>query len=137
RRVASGAALILDDDSPRSGARVYGRRPPEVVWLADPPSALPSVSIVIPCYDGLQHTRVCLQTLLPTLTPGLDCEVLVVDDASSDRTEEYLRKLARTDDRVKVIRNPSNQGYLASVNLGAQAASGDILVFLNNDTILL
>jgi GT2 family glycosyltransferase len=80
---------------------------------------------------------VCLETLLRTVTPGLDCEVVVVDDASRDGTREYLQDLARSDDRVTVIRNTSNQGYLASVNRGGEAASGEILVFLNNDTILL
>jgi GT2 family glycosyltransferase len=137
KRVASSATLVLDDDGPRSGARVYGRRPPEVAWLDSDTSALPSASIVVPCYDGLQHTRVCLETLLRTVTPALDCEVVVVDDDSRDGTREYLAHLAHTDERVMVIRNPSNLGYLASVNRGGAAASGDILIFLNNDTILL
>jgi GT2 family glycosyltransferase len=48
-----------------------------------------------------------------------------------------LAEVAALDDRVKVITNETNVGFLGSANRGAEAATGEILVFLNNDTILL
>jgi GT2 family glycosyltransferase len=98
---------------------------------------LPSVSVVIPCFDGLAHTRACVGTLRESLPPSFDGEIIVVDDASSDGTGDWLRQVAADDDRIRVIRNPSNRGFLRSANRGAQAATGDLLLFLNNDTILL
>jgi GT2 family glycosyltransferase len=64
-------------------------------------------------------------------------EVIVVDDASTDATRRYLRHTAERYGWLKVMRNQSNMGYLPSVNRGAAAARGEILVFLNNDTILM
>jgi GT2 family glycosyltransferase len=69
------------------------------------------------------------------ITPGLACEVIVVDDASSDGTQRFLRDAARDNEWLHVIRNDRNEGYLESVTRGAAAATGEILVFLNNDTI--
>jgi GT2 family glycosyltransferase len=118
--------------------RVYGgRRAPDVTWLEAASSCLPSISIVIPCYDGVDQTRVCLETLSRVITPGLACEVIVVDDASRDGTGRYLRDMAREHEWLRVLRNDRNEGYLESVNRGADAATGEILVFLNNDTISL
>jgi GT2 family glycosyltransferase len=48
-----------------------------------------------------------------------------------------VAELARDDERVKVIRSRRNRGFLASANSGAEAAEGEVLVFLNNDTVLL
>ncbi|HTK16976.1 MAG TPA: glycosyltransferase [Acidimicrobiia bacterium] len=135
-RVALAAVVNFADETGSSPVRVYGgRRAPDVTWLDNASSCLPSISIVIPCYDGVEHTRVCLETLGRVITPGLACEVIVVDDASSDGTQRYLRDAARDNEWLHVLRNDRNEGYLESVNRGAEAATGEILVFLNNDTI--
>lgn len=136
-RVASAAVVVFDDLDDRTGARIYGRCPPRIQWRDTGSLRLPSVSILVPCYDGVNHTRVCIETLARTLGPGLDVEVIVVDDASRDGTNRYLRQASRRFDWLTVIRNSSNEGYLGSVNRGALTARGDILIFLNNDTILL
>src|SRR5204863_6411146 len=78
-RVASAAVVVFEDEAAPSGAASGARRPPAVTWLDHASSYLPSVSIVVPCYDGLDHTRVCLDTLARVITPGLACEVIVVD----------------------------------------------------------
>jgi GT2 family glycosyltransferase len=135
-RVASAAVVIFDDATALSPGRAYGgRRPPEVTWLDNATSPLPSLSIVVPCYDGVALTRVCLDSLAQVMTPGIACEVIVVDDASRDGTHRYLHEMARTHEWLSVIRNDHNEGYLESVKRGAEAAAGEILVFLNNDTI--
>jgi GT2 family glycosyltransferase len=136
-RVASVAVVVFDDPKQRSGARAYGRLPPRIDWREAGTSQLPSVSIVVPCYDGVDHTRVCIETLSRTMGASLDVQVIAVDDASRDGTERYLREASRRLSWLSVLRNRSNEGYLASVNRGGRIATGDILIFLNNDTILL
>jgi GT2 family glycosyltransferase len=136
-RVASVAVLAFADERDRTGARRYGAIPPQVEWLEQSASSLPSVTVVVPCYDGLDETRVCVESLARTLTGGLDVQVVMVDDASNDGTAAFLRRAEQEHAWLEVLRNPANVGYLASVNRGARAARGEILVFLNNDTILL
>jgi GT2 family glycosyltransferase len=68
---------------------------------------------------------------LETLGQG-DFEVIVVDDASTDDTALLL---ASYGDAVKVVPHSVNQGFATSCNHGAAVASGEFLVFLNNDTI--
>ncbi len=128
-RVASAAVLAFSS-ARRNGQRLDAR------WKVEP-TEQPSVSIVIPCYDGLKHTDACLSSLRETLPRTVQCEIVVVDDASQDGTAARLDELEQLDERIKVVRNTENLGFLQSSNRGAEAAIGDVLVFLNNDTILL
>lgn len=95
-------------------------------------AVLPKVSIVIPVFNQLQFTQPCLQALFATLPPGLGCEVIVVDNASSDGTGAYLRGLGS---RVRVLTNRDNLGFARACNQGARVACGNYLLFLNNDTV--
>jgi GT2 family glycosyltransferase len=97
----------------------------------------PSVSIIIPCYNGIAYTRACLQSLAETLPTDFRGEVIVVDDASTDGTSEELKKTTLLNGRLRVVRNARNLGFVASSNRGAAAAKGDVLLFLNNDMLLL
>jgi O-antigen biosynthesis protein len=106
-------------------------------WQTRPPTTPPSVSIIIPCHNGRPQTTACLQTLCETLPSAFRGEIIVVDDASSDGTDVWLDELASRDSRIKVLRNTTNRGFLRSVTRGAEAADGDMLLFLNNDTVLL
>ncbi|MBK9578053.1 MAG: glycosyltransferase [Fibrobacteres bacterium] len=99
--------------------------------------ALPAttkVSIVIPVHNGTELTRNCLTSLFsaPSSHP---VQIVVVDDASTDGTNSYLRGL-RDSGRLTLVEHATNQGFAASCNDGAKAATGDVLVFLNNDTIV-
>jgi GT2 family glycosyltransferase len=129
-RVANAAVAVFSPDG--EGAPVVNVR-----WKLWETAELPTVSIVIPCHDGIDHTSACLETLRETLPPKFRGEIVVVDDASTDGTAEYMAELGKLDDRIKVLTNATNSGFLKSVNRGAEVATGEILVFLNNDTILL
>ncbi len=86
-------------------------------------------------YGGLELTKACLDSLLSGETwPRL--EVLVVDNASTDGTPEYLRALALADPRVRCILNPENRGFAAANNQGVREARGEVIVLLNNDTVV-
>src|SRR4029078_3837306 len=71
-----------------------------------------SVAVVAP--DGLAFTRLCLESLLSD--HELDLEVVVVDNASTDGTREYLAALSERDSRVRVLRNHENRGFAPAVN---------------------
>jgi len=87
-------------------------------------------TIVIPVWNSWELTRACLATLRPTLRDG--DEVVVVDNGSEDSTADGLA----AHPWITVITNPSNRGFAAACNQGAAAADADIVVFLNNDTLL-
>jgi len=97
--------------------------------LALPVCEAPVASIVIPAHDAFAHTFLCLETIAAAgeATPY---EVVLVDDASSDRTASIERDVAN----LRVVRNAENTGFVDAANRGAAAARGRILVILNNDT---
>ena len=129
RRVASTAVVNLHAANHDGAVEVVAQAPQTL--------APPAVSVIIPCFNGVELTRTCLATLLDTLPRNFRGEVLIVDDRSKDGTSKLARSMARADTRVRVIRNRKNLGFLGSCNRGAAEASGDYLVFLNNDTVLL
>ena len=95
----------------------------------------PSVSIVVPAYGHAALTETCLSQLMRTLPSPFPGEVIVVDDASTDDTDAVLERWQRRDKRLKVLSNERNVGFLESCNRAALAATGDLLIFLNNDTL--
>jgi glycosyltransferase involved in cell wall biosynthesis len=84
-----------------------------------------TLSIVIPVYNGAHYLRACLKHLNASLTAPIEC--LVVDDGSTDESAAVAREFCAT-----VISSP-HQGAAAARNLGARAAKGDILLFLDAD----
>jgi GT2 family glycosyltransferase/tetratricopeptide (TPR) repeat protein len=89
-----------------------------------------SVTVVIPVWNQWQFTKGCLDSLRPTL--GIRDEVIVVDNGSEDFTPQGLKQYPW----VKVITNEVNQGFAIACNQGAAAAASDIVIFLNNDTLV-
>jgi GT2 family glycosyltransferase/glycosyltransferase involved in cell wall biosynthesis len=97
-------------------------------------AAHPLVSVVVVTYGGLDLTKACLESLRGETWPRL--EILVVDNASSDGTPEFLRQAAARDPRMRTIFNAENRGFAAANNQGIAASRGDIVVLLNNDTVV-
>jgi GT2 family glycosyltransferase/tetratricopeptide (TPR) repeat protein len=87
-------------------------------------------SIVIPAWNAWDHTRRCLQSLGSTLGPS--DQVVVVDNGSTDGTRDSLVAYPW----VEVVANSENRGFAGGCNDGAAKARGDVVVFLNSDTIV-
>lgn len=86
-------------------------------------------------YQNVELTRSCIESIFRNTTYP-NYEVIVVDNASTDGTRNYLRFLITQSDAVHVILNDANLGFAAANNQGIKAASGDRVVLLNNDTIV-
>lgn len=95
----------------------------------------PAASVVVVTYENLVFTRLCLESILAA-GEETDFELVVVDNGSSDGTPEYLDELARADTRVRLHLGAVNAGFPAAVNRGLAIASGQLIVLLNNDTIV-
>jgi GT2 family glycosyltransferase/glycosyltransferase involved in cell wall biosynthesis len=89
----------------------------------------PKVSIIIPVFNQIAVTLLCLKSIYDH-TSGSNHEVIVVDDLSEETTNHCLQRV----EGLRLLKNKTNQGFLRSSNAGAAAARGEYLLFLNNDT---
>lgn len=87
------------------------------------------VSVIIVNYNGLSYLETCLRSVLAQSLP--DFEVIVVDNRSSDRSLEYMRRMFPD---VLVVANEKNLGYTGGINSGMYHAKGSYLAPLNVDT---
>jgi GT2 family glycosyltransferase len=104
--------------------------PPSAIILPDTDE--PLVSIIIPVHNQVKLTLDCLSSLAQA-TVGIDFEVLVGDDQSSDSTSSKIGSIPG----VRLFSHAENLGFLRNVNALAQHARGRYLVILNNDTLVL
>ena len=88
-------------------------------------------SIIIPAWNKVELTQQCLVALGPA-TEDVSFELIVVDNHSTDSTPQFLSSLGGD---VRIITNDENLGFAKACNQGAAIATGEYLVFLNNDTI--
>ncbi|MCF7795449.1 glycosyltransferase family 2 protein [Patescibacteria group bacterium] len=90
-------------------------------------------SIIIINYKTLQLTKECLTSLF-ALKDKVNFEIIVVDNASNDGSLEALKE--EFNDKIKLIESKINLGFAKANNLAAKIARGEILFFLNSDTVI-
>jgi GT2 family glycosyltransferase len=93
------------------------------------------VSIIVLTYNNLNLNRLCIESIFRN-TAWPDFELIVVDNASTDGTPDYLRQVERTHTNVRLFLNDRNRGFAGGNNQAIRAAHGDYVVLLNNDTIV-
>ncbi|MDD2973363.1 MAG: glycosyltransferase [Lachnospiraceae bacterium] len=93
---------------------------------------VPKVAIVILSYNLLDYTRKCIDSIRRTV-PQDRCQIIVVDNASTDGSVEWLRRQGD----IILLENAENVGFPKGCNQGIALAEGDADIYLlNNDTIL-
>ena len=95
------------------------------------PAAAPRVSIIVPMYGQPLATFTCLASVHRHSPPG-NYEVIVADDASPEPAAQALSAVTG----IRPMRNDSNLGFISTCNRAAALARGEVLVLLNNDTIV-
>lgn len=91
------------------------------------------VSVVVPAYNEERTIRVCVETLLES--EGVDLEVIVVDDGSTDGTAAALADLHEAG-HIRLLRQP-NGGKARALNAGIEAATGDVVLYTDADSLFL
>jgi glycosyltransferase involved in cell wall biosynthesis len=89
---------------------------------------------VIPCYNYADYLPASALSVLSQT--GVDVEVVIVDDASTDETAEVASRLASDDSRVRVLRHSKNKGHIETYNDGLEATQGNYIVLLSADDLL-
>lgn len=97
-----------------------------------PTGTTPELSIVIVSYNARADLEDCLDSLAAH-PPRLSCEVVVVDNASTDGSAESVAARAPA---VRLIRQAKNVGFAAGNNAGIRQTTGELILLLNNDTIV-
>jgi len=92
----------------------------------------PTVSIIIPLYNGAAFIPACLNAVLPQVQEHGDAEVIVVDNASTDNWQQALAPFKAA---IRHHRLSFNTGFATAVNVGIQLSRGEIIVLLNQDAI--
>jgi GT2 family glycosyltransferase len=98
-----------------------------------PPDRPIHTSIILLCYNKIDLTFQCLRSLLREVDLS-NTEIIVVNNASTDKTKEVL---AYFEGYTRVLNNEENVGFVHGNNKGAKLARGKYLLFLNNDTVVL
>lgn len=121
-----------------SGGGAYRRSAPPVEALPGGPApnakemrGSPLVSVVIPAYKRADTLPRAIESVLSQDWPNL--EILVVDDASPDKTPEIVARFAAADPRVRHLRQKANRGVAAARNRGIREARGPLVAFLDAD----
>jgi len=94
----------------------------------------PRVSVVIPCYDYGRYLPEAVASALDQ--PGVDVDVLIVDDRSTDDSAAIAQRLAAADPRVDVLLHETNRGHIRTYNDGLAAVTGEYVVLLSADDVL-
>lgn len=91
-----------------------------------------AITVVIPIFNAYDELKKCIHSVISHTS--IEASLLLIDDCSTDERIADLLEWASTCPRTKVIRNPHNLGYTATINKGIDAAPNDDIVLLNSDT---
>lgn len=99
--------------------------------MTAPAGHRPRFSVVIPCYNYAHFLPGAVRSA--TQQPGVDVEVIIVDDASTDASAAVALELAAADERISVLQHGVNRGHIVTYNDGLSRADGDYVVLLSAD----
>lgn len=91
------------------------------------------ISIIVPVYNAEEFLEETIRSVQAQTEK--DWELLLVDDNSTDRSREVIRKLADEDERIQLVEQTKNSGAAAARNRGLEEASGRYIAFLDADDL--
>ena len=94
------------------------------------------VSIIIPCFNKVQLTEQCLESIFRLTSKDIKYEVIVVDNASEDSTPEVCEQYKSKFPNFTFIRNDDNLGFAKACNQGIESRKGKHALLLNNDIVV-
>lgn len=127
----------LDGRTLRLVARLAPRGPQAAVVrpaTRTAPQRRTPVSVVIPCYNYGRFLTDAVHSALAQ--PGLEVEVIIVDDCSTDDSREVAARLVAVHPEVRLLVNAQNSGHVRSFNAGWRASRGEFVVKLDADDLL-
>lgn len=96
-------------------------------------SFVPEASIIVPVYNNILDTLLCIVSLLECESKS-SFEIIVADDRSNDATQRLIPEIGGV---VRHLRQSENLGFVDNCNAAAEHARGATVIFLNNDTLVL
>lgn len=98
----------------------------------------PELSIIIVSYNTEKITIDCIDSVFKSLkNSSLKCEIIVIDNASTDTSVKMLKKLELKNKNLTLIENKENVGFGNANNQGIKQAKGSLLLLLNSDIVVL
>jgi glycosyltransferase involved in cell wall biosynthesis len=95
-------------------------------------SAWPEFSVVIPCYNEMGSIEETIRRIREALAAGSSCQIIVVDDGSTDGTRRILQKMLPADD-LQIVEHNRNRGYGAALKSGIRAAATELIAITDAD----
>jgi len=93
-----------------------------------------SLSVFFPCYNEQDNIRRVYESAAKVLgNLGVDYELILVDDGSTDQTPQIVEAIAAADPRVTVVHHPANLGYGAALQSGIRAATKTLVFYTDGD----
>ncbi len=99
----------------------------------DRKSVIEKLSVVMPVYNERWTVEKILSRVLTSNAAGLEIEVVVVDDGSTDGSGDVVAAISRQDSRVHLIRHDENRGKGAAVRSAIESISGDVVIIQDAD----
>jgi glycosyltransferase involved in cell wall biosynthesis len=96
-------------------------------------TTVPTFCFVIPCFNEQDNVAATVGSVREAMGRRADYEIILVNDASTDRTLEQMQALAAADPRIHVLDNPTNLGFGGSYKRGASAATATYVMMLPGD----
>ncbi|GAI47626.1 unnamed protein product, partial [marine sediment metagenome] len=94
------------------------------------------ISVVIPTVNREKILRRVIEGLIKQTYPAGRLEVIIVDDNSTDGTQDTMKELRQIHNNIRYIKQlPGKKGPAAANNLGIRNAAGDFILFINDDVI--
>ena len=92
------------------------------------------VSVIVPTYNAEKYLSRSIDSIINQSYDNL--EIIIIDDASTDKSKDIIKKYASIDNRIRTFYSEINQGVSRSRNIGLKSFSGDYVVFLDADDFI-